>query len=492
MRTLIRSIAIAFILGTFGLNAAFAQTSNCGSIDAEQLRGKSDSTAIADAQTLLDCASQQHELGNNSQAISYLKRANSLADTPDTRAVKLDILLLLHSCHAATGNYREAYSVSLKLNERYAESAAARGREVTRMAMSLQKEREAARQAQMETLERQQELQFLQSENDRTQMRLDVSDGWLERERIRILEEKQARELLERDRQIQAGRILRETLIRNVLIGAAFVALIIGFLIYRRLKDHRRTSEMKAEIAEARASALESEKRQHEFESRKRFTRQLIDSQEQERKRIAADLHDGLGQDLLVIKNRLTLARREHEKGKDPTGEMQEILLAVNSSLQNIRSISRNLRPSQLDRIGLTSSVESMLNTLQDSCSFALRYSVDDIDRLFSKEREIDVYRIIQEGLNNVIKHAQADTAVVEVARLEAEVKITVSDDGQGFYSTDSDKDNRQQAVGFGLQGMNERVQILGGILSIDSSPGEGTKVTVLLPVKHRPETTTH
>lgn len=492
MRTLICRFAVVFVLCMVGISTAHAQLPDCETLAAAQLRGRSDTTAVVIARTLYDCASTLREQGNTSAAISLLTTANGLDHSLETHRLKIDILRLLHSCYTDEGRYRHADAISQSMADLHAQFAALQSRDAGLLASALKEQREETRKAQEKTHEQLLQLQLLKSEIERTQHRLDVADGWMERDRINLMQEKQKWQLLEKDRQIQAGRIERDVLIRNVLFASAAIALVMAFLVYRRLKDRRRASELKAEIAEARASAMEADRRQHEFESRKRFTRQLIDNQEQERKRIAADLHDGLGQDLLVIKNRLTLARREHEKGADPTGELEEILLAVTSSLQNIRSISRNLRPSQLDRIGLTSSVESMLNTLQDSCTFDLRYSLDDIDGLFSKEREIDVYRIVQEAMNNIIKHAQANTVTVEVALLESEVKITVNDNGRGFSSRISAHDDRQQAVGFGLQGMNERVQILGGILTIDSVPGEGTKITALLPVKQLSESMVH
>jgi len=317
-----------------------------------------------------------------------------------------------------------------------------------------------------------------------SEMQLEVTDAWLDRERIRSKERKELLELSERTSQLEKEARQREIMLRNFLIGGIVLLLIIGFLLLHRVKDRRRAVELKAQIAEARASALESEKRRGEFEARKHFTHLLMDSQEQERKRIAADLHDGIGQDLLVIKNRLTLALREQGRGADPSHELEEIAVAISSSLQDIRRISRNLRPTQLDRIGLTSSIDAMIRTVRDTGDTAINSALDDIDDLFSKEREIDIYRIIQEGLNNIIKHSGATEANITIQRQHDDIQILIQDNGSGFDVTTFTDGGHTSHEGFGLRGLYERTEILGGNINIESTPGSGTSITVFLPVQ--------
>lgn len=355
--------------------------------------------------------------------------------------------------------------------------------------LALARERESTRRLQLEVERSERDLQLLKSEHEMSEMQLDVTDAWLDRERLKSKEREELFKLSERTSQLEKEARERETMLRNFLIGGLALLLIIGFLIIRRFKDRRRAIELKAQIAQARASALESEKRSGEFEARKRFTHLLMDSQEQERKRIAADLHDGIGQDLLVIKNRLTLALREQSRGMDPSDELEEISVAISSSLQDIRRISRNLRPTQLDRIGLTSSIDAMIRTVRETGDITINSALDDIDGLFSKEREIDIYRIIQEGLNNIIKHSTATQANITIQRQNGDIQILMQDNGSGFGVSDYTDSNPGSHGGFGLRGLYERTEILGGNINIESSRGSGTSITVFLPVPDKPKT---
>ncbi|MCB2203548.1 hypothetical protein KQI65_02275 [bacterium] len=323
-------------------------------------------------------------------------------------------------------------------------------------------------------------LTQLEGRMDMKTYQLDVSEGWRRREKVKNL---QAQELQQKTSQLSRERLEREALIRYVLIASVGITLLIGFLIFRRMLDRRRAVELKAEIAEARAATLEAEKRRDEYEARKRFTRQLIDSQEQERKRIAADLHDGLGQDLLVIKNRITLARREIDRGGNYDYELDEITTAVASSLQDIRRISRNLRPFQLDRLGLTSTLESMLKTVRDSTGLNLFFEIANIDGIFSKAREMDLYRILQESVNNVVKHAEATELEVTITRQPDLIVCRVRDNGKGFQLEDAGGQGGDGVGGFGLQGMRERAVYLDGNIQVTTALEEGCTLSLTIPI---------
>jgi signal transduction histidine kinase/ligand-binding sensor domain-containing protein len=200
------------------------------------------------------------------------------------------------------------------------------------------------------------------------------------------------------------------------------------------------------------------------------FSRQLIESQEQERKRIAQELHDGLGQELLVIKNRAMLGLAVEEKDEQ-FGEIQD---SVTDALNEVRSIAYNLRPLHLERLGLTATLEEMIEEVEEISGIEINCSIEPVDDLFTKENEINFYRIVQESLNNVVKHSGARRASVEIFRENQSVFLNVKDDGRGFdaSATGSEK-------GLGLNGIAERVKILGGKHSIDSETGKGTTVSI-------------
>jgi PAS domain S-box-containing protein len=209
--------------------------------------------------------------------------------------------------------------------------------------------------------------------------------------------------------------------------------------------------------------------------------RKLIDSQEQERKRIAAELHDGLGQNLLVAKNQILLALR----GLDPKSSTAESLRDTNDvitlALQEIREISYKLRPHQLDDLGLSQGLEAMVRRLSHNLELEIQSHVDPVDGIFSPELETYIYRIAQEALNNVIKHAQAQAISLSLKREPGSVELQICDDGKGF-------DTRSDSEGLGLRIMSERARMLGGELTLHSEPGLGTRLTVHIPIpaEHR------
>jgi signal transduction histidine kinase/ligand-binding sensor domain-containing protein len=208
------------------------------------------------------------------------------------------------------------------------------------------------------------------------------------------------------------------------------------------------------------------------------FSRQLIELQEGERERIAAELHDSLGQNLLVVRNRALLGAMSQQDG-EARKQFDEIGATVAQTLEEVRTISYNLRPHHLDQLGLTTTIRAMIEKMAESSAIGMSSELDDIDGVFPPADEITIYRIIQESLNNVVKHSRASEAHVAVHCHEHHVEIRIQDNGQGFAPrSDAGADHRG---GFGLKGLAERVRMLGGKHTIESSPGRGTTVTVRL-----------
>jgi signal transduction histidine kinase/ligand-binding sensor domain-containing protein len=214
------------------------------------------------------------------------------------------------------------------------------------------------------------------------------------------------------------------------------------------------------------------------------FSRQLIESEERERQRIAAELHDSLGQSLLVVKNRALLGALAQQDG-EARKQFDEIGATVAQTLEEVRTIAYNLRPHHLEQLGLTTTIRAMIEKMGESAGIRMSSDLDDIDGLFPPDREIIIYRIIQESVNNVIKHAHARDAHLTVRCHEDHVAITIRDDGQGFAAAGSNA-GAPAGGGFGLKGLAERVQMLGGTHTIESAPGRGTTVTVRIGVGAR------
>ncbi len=215
-------------------------------------------------------------------------------------------------------------------------------------------------------------------------------------------------------------------------------------------------------------------------EAKTLFSRQLIESQESERKRIASELHDGLGQSLVIIKNRAMLGLNKGDDKERVVRELGSISESASQALDEVREITNNLRPQLLDRLGLTKAIQSMLKKLAGVID--IDSQMDSIDGLFSDYEEISIYRIVQESVNNIIKHSSASNASVEIKRSLKDVSITIRDNGKGFDSTNVDSERRT----LGLVGLKERTQLLKGEIAIDSQPGEGTTIRVLIPYSIR------
>jgi signal transduction histidine kinase/ligand-binding sensor domain-containing protein len=208
------------------------------------------------------------------------------------------------------------------------------------------------------------------------------------------------------------------------------------------------------------------------------FSQQLISSQESERKRIAVDLHDSIGQRLVVIQN-LALFFLDSEN-KEDTQPIHEITTEAVSAIEEAREISYNLRPIQLDRLGLTKALESVARTVSRASALPILTDIDNIDNVFSEEIRINLYRIVQESLNNVVKHAHATKASISIRRTSGRVLMTVSDNGSGFMADA----HHSGKGGLGLTGMSERAHLLGGELEVRSTPGHGTIVVVDIPLR--------
>lgn len=210
------------------------------------------------------------------------------------------------------------------------------------------------------------------------------------------------------------------------------------------------------------------------------FARQLLASQEAERKRIATELHDGLGQELLIIRNKALLGIQASEPAEREKF-LEEISDTVTESLDAASEMAYNLHPFQLDRLGLTKAIVALIHRAETSSTIAFSHSVDNIDGLLPKPHEINLYRILQESMNNILKHSGATSVAVTIHRNGRRISISVEDNGKGF---DVEEKRRLRDHGLGLAGLYERARIIGGTLDIHSGPGTGTRLSLDIIVK--------
>lgn len=222
-----------------------------------------------------------------------------------------------------------------------------------------------------------------------------------------------------------------------------------------------------------------------EKEIKSDYAKRLILYQEKERQRISRELHDGLGQSLLAIKNRSGLALME---GRDKTKIRQDssfdhfeaITSMAGDALHEVRQISHDLRPLQVDRLGLKRSIESLSQQVAQSSDLIMDLDVEDLDDLFSGDDQTNIWRIAQESLNNIVKHAHASEVSLSFYRKGNRVFLVIQDDGKGIDLTNK----TAYSTGLGLRSIQERADILEAELKLESIPGEGLTLLVKIPIE--------
>ncbi|HEX9002938.1 MAG TPA: two-component regulator propeller domain-containing protein [Blastocatellia bacterium] len=219
--------------------------------------------------------------------------------------------------------------------------------------------------------------------------------------------------------------------------------------------------------------------------AQEKFSRQLLDSQEQERQRIAAELHDSLGQSLLIIKNRSFLALDSFDDPDSAREQVEEISAASAHAIEEVREIAYNLRPYKMDRFGLTKTIQAMCQQAERTSGIRFVTELKNIDGVFPKEAELNLYRIVQESVNNILKHSRAIEARLTIERDVREVQLNIKDNGQGFPLAPTTP-GEPRPGGFGLVGLAERVRLLGGDYTLDSAPGRGTTINIKLLIPEK------
>lgn len=207
------------------------------------------------------------------------------------------------------------------------------------------------------------------------------------------------------------------------------------------------------------------------------FSRQLIEREENERKRISQELHDSLGHELLIVRNR-ALDGINRSSTPDTQKQFESISEMAARALENTRGIAYNLRPFELDRIGFKKTIETMMTKISEGSETRYFKDIDDLEEVLPHTALVYLYRLLQEGLNNILKHAKASVVMLEVKSHKDYVHIQMSDNGVGF-------DPSHIRKGLGLAGMEERTRLIGGAFKISSNPGEGTQLAIRIPTKH-------
>ncbi len=247
----------------------------------------------------------------------------------------------------------------------------------------------------------------------------------------------------------------------------AFMISLIWIVIYNYLKTYNENEVV-------RQKEFEAVKRENDI--RHTFTTKILEYEEVERNRIALELHDSVGQKLLLIKNQV-LSGINQPQTDNNADTLSEVGNLADETIQEVRNITYNLRPQYLDQLGLTAAVESMIEKIAESSGINICLNIDkNIDNMFPKNDEINFFRIIQESLNNIVRHSGADEVFINIKKEDNLVLLKIRDNGKGFQASGV-------YGGTGITGMHERAKILNAGFNITSNE-TGTIIKLEYPIK--------
>ena len=262
----------------------------------------------------------------------------------------------------------------------------------------------------------------------------------------------------------------------SIQLLRAVTAIFASLFVTRFLRAFQVESDSK--IAELQAAQLHASQQRELL--RAQLFRRIVGAQESERQRIARDLHDETGQSLTAIGMGLKGFAVETDSNKR-LSTLTQLQSLTSDSIRELQRIISDLRPAHLDDLGLSATLRWYASRVHELTSIHVRVDIEDDEPALDDAVKITIFRIVQEALNNVIKHAQATTINVKIHYMLNEVRIHIFDNGVGFDM--KDVQSRIGRVSLGLAGMEERAALLGGGVTISSRPGYGTEVEAVIPI---------
>ena len=275
------------------------------------------------------------------------------------------------------------------------------------------------------------------------------------------LEKKYESEKKDKQIVIQQSQLQRRTIMNYILFGSAAILLVFSLLAYRNYNQKKR-------LQQQRISELETEKKLTATEA-------VLKGEEQERTRLAKDLHDGLGGMLSGIKYSFQTMKGNLVLTPENAMAFERSIDMLDSSIKEMRRVAHNMMPEALVKFGLDTALKDFCNDINQSGALQVSYqSIGMEGEDVEQTTAITIYRIVQELINNTMKHAAAKTAIVQVSKEGRHINITVEDDGKGFDTAVLKKIN-----GIGWSNIQSRVEYLKGNLDVQSEPGKGTSVHI-------------
>ncbi|MGZ8557384.1 MAG: tetratricopeptide repeat-containing sensor histidine kinase [Chitinophagaceae bacterium] len=272
---------------------------------------------------------------------------------------------------------------------------------------------------------------------------------------------------LQKSNALQSLSLQKKSAFNYFLIGSVSVLMITGFLGYRNFRNRQQLAKQQDELQQQRIRELEKDKQLIAVDS-------LLKGQEEERSRLAKDLHDGLGGLLSGVKFSLSNMKDNLIITPDNMAVFERSLDMLDTSIKELRRVAHNMMPEMLTKFGLDEALKEYCNTVNATKLLAVKYQSLGMETRLDESTEIVVYRIVQELLNNVLKHGAASEAFLQLIREDNRLNIVVEDNGKGF-----DTALLENSKGAGWVNIRSRVEYLKGKLDIHSEPGKGTLVNM-------------
>lgn len=283
--------------------------------------------------------------------------------------------------------------------------------------------------------------------------------------------EKEIKEL-EQDNELIEFRLTQRTRVFIILLSLFSLIAAGAFYLYRlqrqKLAIKNLIAQQQEEISKQKINELENSLNIKNLKA-------MVKGQEAERTRIATDLHDSLGGMLSTLKLQYDTLQLDHkELAQD--ADYYKVMDLIDEACKDVRDIARNLKPNALEKMGLEPALKDLINRYSLRGTMDISLHTSQVDNLLSEDAKLHVYRIIQELLNNALKHAHATEIDVQINNYDDELVIVVEDNGSGFNQETVTK-------GLGLGNLESRVNLLRGEMEIDTSPNKGTSVMVHIPI---------
>jgi signal transduction histidine kinase len=273
--------------------------------------------------------------------------------------------------------------------------------------------------------------------------------------------------VLQKNSQLQQLALKKKETQNIFIITAACLLLVAGLLFYRDLRNKHHLLAQSNQIHEQQIIQLEKERQLIAAQS-------LMKGQEEERSRLAKDLHDGVGGLLSGVKLSLSNMKGNVFLSEENARAVNMIIGQLDNSITELRRVSHNMMPEALIKFGLREALENYCENIDQAGELKVRLQTYGLDHRMEQDTEIVIYRIVQELLNNVVKHAEAKQVLVQLIREQEKFTLTVEDDGKGFNLADP-----KAQKGAGLQNIKARAGYLNGIVDVRTRPGEGTSITI-------------